>query len=125
MPITGVHHGYRRGDCENGVASAAQGRKRGFPGAAAGGRFVDWLLLYLDGNARPAGWRRPCGSIDRTNHGHVLHRRDGVGQHQVWFEKVTKVSRIPGKVLVAFWKRCGDATLLEPSEFVPVSGAHT
>jgi hypothetical protein len=40
----------------------------------------------------------------------VLHRSYGVGLHQVWLEKVTKVSRIAGKVLVAFWKRCAGAT---------------
>jgi hypothetical protein len=72
------------------------------------------------------------GDVDWTNHDHlkapsletitrqsvnqgskvVLRRRDGVGLHQVWFERVTKVSRIAGKVLVAFWKRCVRATLL-------------
>jgi hypothetical protein len=40
----------------------------------------------------------------------VLHRSYGVGLHQVWFEKVTKVSREAGNVLVAFWKRCAGAT---------------
>ena len=75
--------------------------------------------------------RRLDGDVHWTNHDHlkapsletitrqsvgqwlnvVLHRRDGVGLHQVWFERVTKVIRIAGKVLVAFWKRCARATL--------------
>src|SRR6202035_4956922 len=40
MPITGVSHGYWRGDCESGGACAAQVRERVFPGAAACGGFV-------------------------------------------------------------------------------------
>ena len=41
----------------------------------------------------------------------LLHRSYGVKRRQVWLLGVTKVSRIQVKVLVAFWKRCADATL--------------
>jgi len=58
----------------------------------------------------PLPRERFCRSVN-VQAGFVLHRSYGVGLHQVWLEKVTKVSRIGGKVLVAFWKRCAGATL--------------